>query len=99
MATMEQLEARAARMRLAEAAATDALAAGMRELAVELPDGSKLALQLAEASQRLAKCAGIIFRYAEGGGTWPTDGTVSRVELFMLERMRETVERYEGEVA
>jgi hypothetical protein len=53
MSTMEELEQRAAQMSDAEGAAVAALAAGMRELAVQLPTGSLLALTLATSAKRL----------------------------------------------
>lgn len=90
MATMKELEERAAHIRTMELAAIDALAAGMRELAVELPDGSDLALKLAKGSQDLSR---IVARTVQLGGGFSADLSIA---LFMRDRMCEAAERLEG---
>ena len=57
MATIEELEAREENLRVCEAAAMKAFAAGMRELAVELPDGSRLALHFAKLARTVDSLA------------------------------------------
>jgi len=58
MATIEELEARAANIVATEAAALYVLAEAMRELAVGLPDGSQLAVDFARQARKLERFAG-----------------------------------------
>jgi len=57
MATIEELENAADRMFLEEGAALIGLIAALRELAVGLPDGSRLALELAHGAKRIERVA------------------------------------------
>ncbi len=57
MATIDELEGAADRMFLEEGAALVGLIAAMRELAVELPDGSRLAQELAQGAKRVEQVA------------------------------------------
>jgi hypothetical protein len=58
MSTIDELEARAENMKALEAAAMCALGDAMRELAVSLPDGSKLAVDFAQQARELELFAG-----------------------------------------
>jgi hypothetical protein len=53
MTTIEQLEQRALDVMNAEAAAVGRLVDHVRDIAVELPDGSRLAIDLAKIARRL----------------------------------------------
>lgn len=65
MPTIEELEQRADELRDAEAAALNALGEGMRELAVLLPDGSRLAVDFARLARTLD-----LFATVSSPGPW-----------------------------
>ncbi|MEX1142321.1 MAG: hypothetical protein WEB79_08460 [Thermoleophilaceae bacterium] len=71
MTTIDELEARGAEIDRADRAACGVLAEVMRELAVQLPDGSRLALDLAGTAKYLAHIGGDVGWTAPGlwGGT------------------------------
>lgn len=81
MATIDQLEAQAAEIRAAEEAALRALADGMRELAVQLPLGSSLAVDLAAQAKELEGLAGARF-------SWHPGPSVRCVVRFIVDRYR-----------
>lgn len=85
MATIDELEARAANIRAAEMAAMHALGEALRELAVGLPDGSKLAVAFAKQAQALEV-------FATGGpdpGLWGW----ATMDRFVRERLRERLDQ------
>jgi hypothetical protein len=86
MATIDELEARIARLDEAEAAALVTLAECMRELAVELPDGSKLALQLATARRSLLQAS----EYRRRRGRW---GALS-VDTLVNDVLKDCLDRF-----
>ena len=77
MATIEELERKSAEIAGAEAAALVVLVGGMRELAVRLPDGSKLAALLAEQAKDIEKWA-----YPRDAALW--GGSALRIFNFKL---------------
>jgi hypothetical protein len=84
MATIEELERRAHEIDEAENAAIFALSEAARELAVQLPDGSQFAVQLA----RLAGSLERISRYSDGGAS----SAALDLVLFTRETYKQRVE-------